>query len=352
MDTLPAGFTPILQPRPSAWGGAVGKGRIRVSAEDFRVWEVPLVTPDGAGEHCWLRVRKRDCNTAWVARQLAAFAEVSPAAVGYAGMKDRRAVTEQWFSLHLPGKPDPDWSRLENADFEVLEHRRHGRKLKTGALAGNRFAIRIRELECDATALAQRLRRLGEAGMPNYFGDQRFGIDGGNLVAAAQIFSRPRRRLARAKRGIYLSAVRSALFNVVLGVRVQAGTWNQVLAGEALQLEGRSACFVTETPDAQTLQRLQTLAVHPTGPLCGDGESLPRAAALACETESLDAFAGWIKGLREARVNAARRALRAVPRELHWHWEAPDCALVSFYLPAGSYATSLLAELVSVSVAA
>ncbi len=352
MDALPEAFSPLLQPRPCAWGGPVGKGRIRVLADDFRVWEVPLIKPEGEVEHCWLRVRKRNCNTAWVAQQLAACAGVAPSAVSYAGMKDRRAVTEQWFSLHLPGRPDPAWTDFHGADFEVLEQHRHRRKLKTGALLGNRFSIRIRDLECAEPALSSRLQQLARGGMANYFGDQRFGIDGGNLLAAAQMFTRPRRRLARAKRGIYLSAVRSGLFNQVLSARVQTGTWNHALPGEALQLEGKSACFVAATIDPQILQRLQALEIHPTGPLCGDGDSLCRAEALACESACLSGYDPWIDGLRAARVGSARRALRVVPRDLQWQWEASDRGVLSFYLPAGSYATSLLAELFALAVAA
>jgi len=339
-------YSVIPSGQPRAWGGPLGRGRMRATPEDFQVFEVPLATPEGAGEHVWLQVRKRNSNTPWVATQLAAFAGVSPSAVSYAGLKDRHAVTEQWFSVHLPGRSDPDWSALAHGDFQVLGAQRHTRKLKTGALRGNRFRIRLREVTADSEALHARLQQIRQGGFPNYFGAQRFGLNGDNLQEAARLFRQPQRRMPRARRGIYLSAVRAALFNRVLGARVEAGLWNHMVPGDALQLEGRSACFVAVAPDSETLARLQALELHPTGPLCGDGDALCRDAALALECEQLQGHQDWIEGLCRAGLAPARRALRALARELHWCEEADGSWLLEFYLPAGSYATTLLGELV------
>ncbi len=344
-------FRPISRHLEHAWGGPVGSGRIRVTAEDFRVTEVPLVTPCGEGEHCWLRVRKRDSNTQWVASQLAKFAGTPLSAVSYAGLKDRHAVTEQWFSVHLPGQSGPDWTMLQHAEFQVLSVSRHQRKLKTGALLGNRFELRIRELNADTDKLQERLRELAAGGFPNYFGAQRFGLQDSNLDEAARLFQQPRRRVPRAKRSLYLSAVRSALFNRVLAARVAAGSWNQAIPGDALQLEGRSACFVADVMDGEIQQRLAALELHPTGPLCGDGDPLCRGAALAFENEQLQPFQDWIEGLRRARLAVARRALRVIPRDLGGAPAGDGSWVLEFYLPAGSYATSLLSEILDVSAA-
>jgi len=230
----------------------------------------------------------------------------------------------------------------------VLSAQRHQRKLKTGTLLGNRFVLRIRELDYDPALLRERLAQVAAGGFPNYFGGQRFGRDGGNLDAAARMFSQPRRRLARARRSIYLSAVRSALFNRVLAARVDAGCWNRALPGEALQLAGKSACFVADVPDEEVHRRVDALELHPTGPLCGDGDGLCRGEALVFEAAQLQGFGDWIEALRRARVDASRRALRAVARDLQWEEEGGGCARLSFYLPAGSYATSLLDELLTV----
>jgi tRNA pseudouridine13 synthase len=352
VNAVPEQFAPIPGLQPAAWGGPAASGRIRTAPEDFQVFEVPLVAPCGEGEHCWLQVRKRNSNTPWVAQQLAKFAGVPPSGVSYAGMKDRHAVTEQWFSVQLPGRPDPDWQSLQGDDFQVLRAHRHQRKLKTGALLGNRFRLRIRAVDGDLQMLEQRVAQVAQGGFPNYFGPQRFGNGGSNLDEAARMFRQPRRRVARARRGIYLSAVRSALFNRVLAARVADASWNQAMPGEALQLEGKSACFVADIPDDDIRRRLQALELHPTGPLSGDGESLCRAAALAFEQNLLHGWEDWIEGLRRARVETARRALRAVARDLHWRYEGNGSGVLSFYLPAGCYATSLLDEIIKVEDAA
>jgi len=343
-----AQFRPIGRHLRHAWGGPVGSGCIRVTPEDFQVFEVPLVTPCGEGEHCWLLVRKRDSNTQWVASQLAKFAGVPVSAVSYAGLKDRHAVTEQWFSVQLPGQTGPDWRTLQHADFQVLLASRHLRKLKTGALLGNRFQLRIRSVTADGDRLQERLQRVAGGGFPNYFGEQRFGLQDSNLDQAARLFQQPRRRVPHAKHGLYLSAVRSALFNRVLAARVAAGSWNQAIPGDALQLAGKSACFVADATDSETQQRLAALELHPTGPLCGAGEPLCRGAALAFEAEQLRGCEDWIDGLRRARLAVARRALRVIPRDLRWTAAADGSWGLEFCLPAGSYATSLLGEILAV----
>lgn len=345
MNALPQRFAPLALHGCRAWGEPLGTGRIRSVAEDFQVVEVPLLAPSGEGEHSWLCVQKRDSNTQWVARQLARFADVPLSAISYAGLKDRHAVTEQWFSVQLAGRDDPDWSALQHPDFKVLSATRHARKLKTGTLRGNRFKLRIRDVSAAPDALQQRLEQLRDGGFPNYFGEQRFGHRGDNLVEAARLFQQPKRRLPRAKRGIYLSAVRSALFNRVLSARVEAGLWQRAIPGDALQLDGKSACFVAETLDDDIQRRVESLQLHPTGPLCGEGEPLCRGDAVAFESAQLQDCEDWIEGLKSARLAAARRALRVVPRDMHWVEESAGTWMLALYLPAGSYATSLLSEL-------
>jgi len=334
------------QELPCAWGGPLGSGRIRVVPEDFQVLEIPSVSAAGDGEHSWLRVRKRDSNTQWVARELARHAQVPLSAVSYAGLKDRHAVTEQWFSVHLPGRPDPDWQALDNDAFQVTQALRHTRKLKTGTLRGNRFAVRIRGLNAAPEQLQSRVQQLATHGFPNYFGSQRFGHDGGNLAAAAQMLFGRTRRLPRHQRSLYLSALRSALFNRVLAARVADGSWNTALPGEALQLEGKSACFVADAVDAALRQRLQALEIHATGPLCGAGDALTRGVAAQYEQQALQPCEHWIEALRRLRVSAARRALRVVPGDLSCDSDADGNPLLTFFLPAGAYATSLLREVV------
>ncbi|GMQ87598.1 MAG: tRNA pseudouridine(13) synthase TruD [Gammaproteobacteria bacterium] len=339
---------PLILPR--ACGGALGRAVIRTLPEDFQVTEIPLVAPDGEGEHCWLYVRKRNSNTPWVASRLADFAGVSPRAVSYAGMKDRNAVTEQWFSVQLPGQADPNWQAIDNDDFEVLEAKRHSRKLKTGALRGNRFQLRLRGVAADPTQVEARLEQL-QQGVPNSFGPQRFGRGGDNLVQAERLLARPKARVSRSKRSIWLSAVRSALFNRVLAARIEAGNWNAPLAGDAFQLEGKSAVFSAPQVDDDIQARAANGDIHPTGPLCGSGDPMVSGAAAELEQATLEPYRDWIEGLDAFRMKHARRALRVMPGDLIWSQQEDDQWLLGFSLPAGSYATSLLYEVFEVKAA-
>ncbi|MCA1804443.1 MAG: tRNA pseudouridine(13) synthase TruD [Xanthomonadaceae bacterium] len=272
---------------PHAWGGPAGEARLRVEPEDFQVTEIPVCLPDGQGEHLWLRVRKRDSNTEWVAKQLARWAGVGPAQVSYAGLKDRHAVTEQWFSIQLPGQPDPDPAALASDEFHVEEMARHSRKLRRGALKGNHFALRLRDWQGDKALLEQRLQSIAAGGVPNYFGEQRFGHDGGNLEQARRLFAGELKKCPRHQRGLYLSAARSWLFNHIASLRVAAGTWDQALPGDFLQLDGRHAGFVAEVGDGELAARLSALQVHPTGTLWGRGRPQTGEPQTQWEAEQL-----------------------------------------------------------------
>lgn len=328
-----------------AYGRPALRGRLRVSPEDFSVTELPCVEPTGEGEHVWLWVRKRNANTPWVAEQLAAFAGIHPRQVSYAGLKDRRAETEQWFSVQLPGRAMPDWAAIGADSFTVLRHARHSRKLRRGALRGNAFRICIRDLHADPVALERRLQLVAEDGVPNYFGEQRFGRDGGNLRTADRLFRNPARRLSRNKRSLALSAVRSFLFNRVLSERVAAGNWNQPVPGDALQLQGSHSFFVATVIDTDLQARVQTGDVHPTGPLHGRGESPVQGESLALETRVLTTYPDWLQGLEAAGLKQDRRALRLPVTGLGWQHAAADVLELEFSLPAGAYATSVLREL-------
>lgn len=330
---------------PLAYGAPVGRGRFRVEPEDFVVVERPLVEPSGKGEHAWLYVRKRNQNTAWVADQLARFAGIRPRDVSYAGLKDRYAVTEQWFSLHLPGKPDPDWSAFSCEGVEIVYAHRHDRKLRRGTLKGNRFQVRLRGFDGDLTAVEARLQRLETEGMPNYFGEQRFGRDNGNLTAAREMFTDPRKRIPKHKRSLYLSAVRSHLFNRVLAERVRQDNWRRCLPGDVMQLDGKRALFAVEQCDEEIDARLVALDIHPTGPLWGRGESAAGDACARLEEQSLAGEEALCRGLEQAGVEMDRRALRVRIQDASLRFEDDDL-LLQFSLPAGSYATVLLEQLV------
>lgn len=328
---------------PRAHGGAPLRARLRAAAEDFVVEEILGYDADNKGEHALLWVEKRDANTEWVARELARFAGVPPVAVGFAGLKDRHAVTRQTFSVQLAGKPDPDWKAFPHAGVQVLAATRHGRKLKRGALRGNRFVLVLRDVTGDHDRAETVLAAMARRGVPNYFGEQRFGHGGGNVEQARAMFAG--QRVDRAKRGFLLSAARSEIFNAVLARRVVADHWDEPLGGEIWSLSGSRSWFGPEPFTEVLAQRLAAGDIHPSGPLWGQGEPPTSDEAGALEREIGLAHADLAQGLAAARMDQERRPLRLLPKTLHWRWLAGDALELSFELPAGAYATVVVREL-------
>ncbi len=330
---------------PHAYGDPVSAGRLRERPEDFRVDEIMGFEPDGEGEHLLVQVRKTGVNTEWVARRLASHAGLCVSKVSYAGLKDRHAVTTQWFSLHAGVHADPDWSRLDVEGVEVLEVCRHRRKLRRGALRGNRFLIRLRDLTGDLDALSQRISDAARLGVPNYFGAQRFGNREGNLYAAQALFTGEAKRVQRHLKGLWLSAARSQLFNQVLALRVERGDWDRPLPGDRMQLAGSRASFLAEAVDDALIERCLTFDIHPSGPLWGEGEPLTAHDAAALELQMAADFPVWTAGLAAAGMRQERRPLRLQLTGLEA--QTDDGILeIGFELPAGAYATAVLRELV------
>jgi tRNA pseudouridine13 synthase len=322
--------------------------RFKQSPEDFIVDEELPFELTGQGEHAWLKVRKRNNNTDWVAARIAEHAGVKKHAVGYAGLKDRFAVTTQWFSVYLPGRDDVDWDDFKLEGVELLETTRHRRKLQRGALKQNRFTIRLRDIEIAGNSgieqVSKRCELIRQQGVPNYFGEQRFGHGLSNLADAERMFSQPRKRIPRHKRSLFISAARSWIFNTILSERIQAGTWNQRIKGDVFMLDGRSACFSDD--DSENLhQRLQRGEIHPTAVLWGDGANMATANCEALESDIVSRYPLFKQGLRDARVEQQRRSLRLLVKDIECRQHASDLVL-TFSLQAGSYATMVLREIV------
>jgi tRNA pseudouridine13 synthase len=320
-------------------------GRIRVAAEDFVVEELLGFEPDGVGGHVLLEVEKRGANTGWVAAQLARAAGVQARDVGYSGQKDRHALTRQSYSLPWPAAAPLDpCLAFAGEGYRVLSAARHGRKLRPGSHRGNRFAIRIRDTDGEPEAIAARLQVIGDVGVPNYFGPQRFGRDGGNL-ARAHAWSdggdAPRDRM---QRGFALSAARSEIFNRVVEERVRRGDWDRLLPGEAVMLDGRRSFFAAPEIDATLDDRCRRMDVHPSGPLWGRGESPATGTAGEVEDAVLGCAPGLVRLLEFERLDQERRSLRLPVRSLRWTQEA-GALLVEFELPRGTFATAVLHEL-------
>lgn len=330
---------------PRALGQPVLSARIRATPEDFRVEELDAFEPSGGGEHLLLTVEKRGMNTAFAAKLLAQWAGINEAGVGYAGLKDRHAVTVQRFSVHLPRKVAPDIAALESDEMRVLDHAWHAKKLPRGALAGNRFVLMLRELQGNRDAIEARLQAIAARGVPNYFGEQRFGRSGDNVGSALAMFGG--RRVAREQRGHLLSAARSQLFNRVLGARVDAGNWGVALDGEVWMLDGSRSVFGPEPFDDILAARLAAFDIHPTAPLWGRGDLRSTGAAAELESAALaDAESLALRaGLEAAGLKQERRATRLRPQSLESEWREPDTLELRFALPPGTYATTVLAEL-------
>lgn len=332
---------------PHAFGGPGLSAQLRMQPSDFVVDEILAFGPDGDGEHALLRIRKTSANTEWVARRIASFAGVSVKMVGYAGLKDRHAVTTQWFSVHLGNAPEPRWRLLAEDGIEVLEQHRHRRKLKRGSLAGNQFRIRLREINGDLDAATEQLARMAAQGAPNYFGPQRFGRNEANLLRAQALFAGVAPRASRHQRGLWLSAARSQLFNEVLARRIERGDWTSALVGDRLQLRGSHSHFLVDSVDERISERLGSGDLTPTGPLFGDGEPLTDGLVRALEDQVAAQYSDWVAGLAAVGLKQERRALRLDIEELELEPISPTEAVFCFTLPAGSYATSVLRELTS-----
>ena len=324
------------------------EARIRVRPEDFVVEELSAAEPEGQGEHVWVLLEKTGCNTEHAARCLARAAGVPRSAVGYAGRKDRHAVTTQWFSVQLPGRDAPDWSAHLGPEFRVLRAERHGRKLKTGYLLGNRFRLTLRDCRGDLDGLGERLDRIRARGVPNYFGPQRFGRDGANLDKALAMFEGRLRVRDRKLRGLYLSAARSRLFNRVLARRVEQGSWCQALPGDVMILDGSRSHFLAETVDAALEERVRAGDVHPSGPMWGKGPLDTRGVTAELEQAVADGEPVLARGMEDAGLKQERRALRMRVAGLTHRQVDGETLVLEFELPAGGYATMVLAEIAGI----
>jgi tRNA pseudouridine13 synthase len=307
---------------PNAYPASGASATLKLLNEDFIVTELPLHLPSGEGEHLWLDVEKNGANTAFVAQQLAEAAGVEERDVGYAGLKDRYAIARQWFSIHLPKGETPDLTVLQHPEFTVLSQSRHLKKLRPGDLQGNRFRILLRDVIGDRDAIETNLKAVASQGAPNYFGAQRFGHDGGNVEQGRAMLAREIRVRNPKKKGIYLSAVRSFVFNEVLALRIHQGLWGKTLTGDVVDEAGR-----------------------PSGPLWGRGRVITTDQAQALENGVAERHATLCHGMEYAGLDQERRTLVASPVAMSWEWPQDNQLVLAFSLPAGNYATSLVNEI-------
>ena len=321
---------------------------IRESPADFIVDETLGFELSGEGEHLFLRVRKCRQNTQWVVRELAKIFAVKPRDVSVAGLKDRHAITSQWVSIHMPGKPEKDWIDIDLENVEVLQRKRHDKKLRRGAHKSNQFKITLRHVEGDQAEIENRLNAI-QQGVPNYFGEQRFGINGHNIVMAKRLFAGELKKVKREKRSMYLSAARSWLFNAVLSQRLAETDALSLLVGDVLQLEGSSSVFTVDEIDSSLQQRLIEGDVQITGPLWGKGDVMTGPVVTEKEAAYLSGELELQQGLEDAGLKQQRRALLIRPKELNWAWQDEAVLVMEFCLGTGIYATSILREVMQIT---
>ena len=335
-------------------------GQIKQLPKHFIVTEIMDVGPSGDGEHYWLDITKTRLNTEAVAKSLARFSGVVNRDVGYSGMKDFQAITRQWFSVWRPKGEPLDWSQYRVDGVLLNSVVKHNRKIKRGTHKANRFEIRVVGLtgvDNIRQTLNLRLTQIERRGVPNYFGNQRFGRGANNMRQALAMFTGKRPIKDRSLRSILLSSARSWLFNSVVSARIDAGTWESLYLGEPANLNGSNSVFVVDDLRAEA-QRLNDLDIHPTAPLWGeqkvaeitkDDSQAIDIELIELERSVLSAYEPLKLGLESARLEYQRRALRLVPKNLKWHYctdsSGADDLCISFELNRGQYATSVLREL-------
>lgn len=319
-------------------------GAFKLVPEDFEVEELPAYQPSGEGEHLYLWLEKRGRDTREVVKALASALGVDEGDVGVAGMKDRQAITRQLLSV--PAKAEARLPEFSLEGVSVLWSRRHGNKLRTGHLKGNRFRLRLRGVK-DVGAARESFTRLSTRGVPNYFGDQRFGREGdnadfGRLLVLGQ---RLPRRPDKFQRKLYLSAFQSRLFNRALVDRLRAGTFDTALLGDVLRKEDSGGLFVCEAPEVDG-PRAASFEVSPAGPLFGPKMTAATHAVAEAEAKLLVDEGVTLDDFRRGgdETQGGRRPYRVRLGNPSLEVDGEDLML-TFELPKGSYATEVLHEL-------
>ncbi|MFT0211129.1 tRNA pseudouridine(13) synthase TruD [Pseudomonas sp. F1_0610] len=329
---------------PYAFGVPSAKAILKATPADFQVEEQLDIALSGEGEHLWLWVEKQGLNTEEVAIQLSKRAKLPVRAISYAGLKDRQAITRQWFSLHLPGRQDPDFTTAETEQWKVLHTIRHHRKLQRGAHKSNTFVICLQDFQGNPQQLEERLNSIKQQGVPNYYGTQRFGREGFNLLKAQEFAEQkilPDKRHVRSR---LLSSARSFLFNQVLALRVRQGIWNQIVAGDLIGFSGSHSFFPASELQAND-PRFTALDIHPTLMLWGKGHLATTALAHQLETAIAIQNQPICAWLENAGLEQERRISRLVVSDLRYELHEHHIQL-AFSLPVGSFATVVLRELV------
>ncbi len=324
-------------------------GKIRNSAADFLVIEHHDMDFTESGEHLWLKIEKTHSNTAWVATQLASACKVPARQVGFAGLKDRHAITQQWFSVQLPKISDPTAIKAKLPDeVKLLEHHWHQSKIKSGQLTHNEFKLVVRDVQGDLAVIEQNIAALKQTGAPNYFGPQRFGHDLNNIQQAQDWFAGKIKVNNKKLRGLLISSARSHIFNLIVAQRIEQKVWDQVIDGDILQLDKSHSWFPASDATATELKhRLNTFDIHLTAALWGEDAVQSTAQCATLESKIASSLPAYTPGFISHRVKQDRRAMRIQAHDLTHHWQDKNLH-INFMLQPGAYATSILREIIAI----
>ena len=330
---------------PLAFGKPECEGIIKNEAKDFFVKEILPFQLTGKGDHLYLLIRKTNISTQEVCKLLSSFSGLEMKNISYSGLKDKRAICEQWISLKTD--IDDDWDNFRNENLEILQTVRNQKKLRRGTHKSNRFEIRVSTLQGDIEGLLKKIERVRQSGVPNYFGPQRLGFNNDNVRKAIELFKHKNKHIDKFRYGIYLSAGRSYVFNMVLAKRVECKNWNKYLAGDLMSLDGTRSFFISSAQDPDIPARLAANDIHPTGPLWGQGDPKTREEAINLEKEIANKNQILCDGLAASGLKQERRATRLKVGNFQYEVENPNTILLKFELISGAFATSVLRELVN-----
>ncbi len=321
-------------------------GVIKSSAADFQVTEKLGFKPSGEGEHLFLYVEKNNLTTHQLIEQVARVTGLNCKNIGYAGLKDKHAITRQWISLHLPGaKCKPEIPDTEN--YQVLESAWHDKKLRVGIHRSNSFDVVVREITGQSDDFETRIEKLSKHGFANYFGQQRFGQKQDNVEQALRVLNNRHKakRLNRNKKSLYLSALRSELFNRILASRIGQGIWQQPVEGDVFMLAGSQSVF-SESLNHEILKRYSDKDIHSAISLFGTGESRLSARALDIEQQVIKQNPEIADTLIRNKIKRSFRANRALVSALQADFNAERTELrIRVELEKGFYLTTLLNHL-------
>ncbi len=331
---------------PALFGEPVGTALFKSRPEDFQVDEILGFELSGEGEHCMVWIEKTNRNSNDVATELAKKLGIRKRLVSHCGMKDRNAITRQWFSIHLPGGASPSAADLNVDGIRVLKVTRNLRKPRRGCHFGNHFMIRLRDCTFSKQASELRWQQIIDRGVPNYFGPQRFGRNGDNVEHAIQFMSGNVEVRDRALRGILISAARSQIFNDCVAKRIESDTWSNPMDGEVFGFSDNRSLVLPDNLRGDEAERFKAGILELTAPLWGEGILQSRGQVRALEESVAARSPAIIAGLAQFNLRQERRVIRLKPLASELSWETSNTLVLRFDLPSGTFATTLLREFV------